>query len=42
MTDHHSRPLENVLRWLHKGYPEGVPPKDYSRAGPAQALADGG
>ena len=21
--------LENVLRWLHKGYPEGVPPKDY-------------
>jgi uncharacterized protein DUF3349 len=21
--------LDNVLRWLHKGYPEGVPPKDY-------------
>ncbi len=21
--------LENVLDWLHKGYPEGVPPKDY-------------
>ncbi|GAY14595.1 DUF3349 domain-containing protein [Mycobacterium sp. shizuoka-1] len=21
--------LENVLGWLHKGYPEGVPPKDY-------------
>jgi ribonuclease I len=21
--------LENVLRWLHEGYPEGVPPKDY-------------
>jgi hypothetical protein len=21
--------LENVLAWLHKGYPEGVPPKDY-------------
>ncbi|MFN6552934.1 DUF3349 domain-containing protein [Mycolicibacterium septicum] len=21
--------MENVLTWLHKGYPEGVPPKDY-------------
>ena len=21
--------LDNVLRWLHDGYPEGVPPKDY-------------
>ena len=21
--------LENVLAWLHEGYPEGVPPKDY-------------
>jgi uncharacterized protein (DUF2267 family) len=21
--------LENVLGWLHAGYPEGVPPKDY-------------
>jgi hypothetical protein len=21
--------LDNVLRWLHQGYPEGVPPKDY-------------
>ena len=21
--------LENVLDWLHKGYPEGVPPTDY-------------
>ena len=21
--------LDNVLGWLHKGYPEGVPPKDY-------------
>jgi Protein of unknown function (DUF3349) len=21
--------FENVLGWLHKGYPEGVPPKDY-------------
>ncbi|HJT91494.1 MAG TPA: DUF3349 domain-containing protein [Mycobacterium sp.] len=21
--------LDNVLGWLHSGYPEGVPPKDY-------------
>ena len=21
--------FESVLRWLHEGYPEGVPPKDY-------------
>ena len=21
--------LDNVLSWLHDGYPEGVPPKDY-------------
>jgi hypothetical protein len=21
--------FENVLGWLHRGYPEGVPPKDY-------------
>ena len=21
--------LDNVLNWLHKGYPEGVPQKDY-------------
>ncbi|CDQ47043.1 MULTISPECIES: DUF3349 domain-containing protein [Mycolicibacterium] len=21
--------LENVLNWLHQGYPEGVPPTDY-------------
>jgi hypothetical protein len=21
--------LDNVLSWLHQGYPEGVPPKDY-------------
>ena len=21
--------LNNVLGWLHEGYPEGVPPKDY-------------
>jgi uncharacterized protein (DUF2267 family) len=23
------RVLDNVLGWLHEGYPEGVPPKDY-------------
>jgi len=22
-------PLESILGWLRKGYPEGVPPKDY-------------
>jgi uncharacterized protein DUF3349 len=21
--------LENILTWLHRGYPEGVPPRDY-------------
>lgn len=21
--------FDNVLHWLHEGYPEGVPPKDY-------------
>ncbi len=21
--------MANVLKWLHQGYPEGVPPKDY-------------
>src|SRR5690242_2919291 len=21
--------LDNVIGWLHRGYPEGVPPKDY-------------
>lgn len=21
--------MDNVLTWLHRGYPEGVPPKDY-------------
>ena len=21
--------LDNVLGWLHRGYPDGVPPKDY-------------
>jgi Protein of unknown function (DUF3349) len=32
MTDtNHAPPgfLDNVLQWLHAGYPEGVPPKDY-------------
>jgi hypothetical protein len=28
MTENHTV-LDNVLRWLHDGYPEGVPPKDY-------------
>jgi hypothetical protein len=28
MTENQSV-LENVLGWLHKGYPEGVPQKDY-------------
>ena len=28
MTDNHSV-LDNVLGWLHEGYPEGVPQKDY-------------
>ncbi|KAA0087194.1 DUF3349 domain-containing protein [Mycolicibacterium sp. P9-64] len=28
MTDNPSV-LDNVLGWLHDGYPEGVPPKDY-------------
>ena len=27
--EQHQTFLENVLDWLHKGYPEGVPPKDY-------------
>jgi uncharacterized protein DUF3349 len=21
--------FENIIGWLHRGYPEGVPPKDY-------------
>jgi ribonuclease I len=29
MTETNQRVLSNVLGWLHKGYPEGVPPKDY-------------
>ena len=28
MTENHSV-LDNVLAWLHEGYPEGVPQKDY-------------
>jgi hypothetical protein len=28
MTESHSV-LDNVLGWLHQGYPEGVPQKDY-------------
>jgi ribonuclease I len=28
-TQHTPGFLDNVLRWLHEGYPEGVPPKDY-------------
>src|SRR6476469_9486268 len=28
MTENHTV-LDKVLDWLHDGYPEGVPPKDY-------------
>ena len=28
MTEHQSF-FDNVLDWLHEGYPGGVPPKDY-------------
>ncbi len=28
MTENNSV-IDNVLGWLHEGYPEGVPPKDY-------------
>jgi hypothetical protein len=28
MTENRSV-MDNVLSWLHEGYPEGVPPKDY-------------
>ena len=28
MSENH-KALDNVLGWLHEGYPEGVPPKDY-------------
>jgi hypothetical protein len=27
--DQQRPPFESILGWLHKGYPEGVPPKDY-------------
>jgi hypothetical protein len=29
MTETNQGVLENVLGWLHRGYPEGVPQKDY-------------
>jgi uncharacterized protein (DUF2267 family) len=29
MTNTNQGVLSNVLGWLHDGYPEGVPPKDY-------------
>jgi hypothetical protein len=29
MTDTSPGVLDNILGWLHQGYPEGVPPKDY-------------
>ena len=29
MTETNQSVLENVLGWLHRGYPEGVPQKDY-------------
>ena len=29
MTDTNQGVLTDVLDWLHKGYPEGVPQKDY-------------
>lgn len=29
MTDTSQSVLSNVLGWLHEGYPEGVPQKDY-------------
>jgi hypothetical protein len=28
-VDQQRTPFESILDWLHKGYPEGVPPKDY-------------
>jgi hypothetical protein len=28
MTENRSV-MDNILGWLHEGYPEGVPPKDY-------------
>jgi ribonuclease I len=29
MTETNQSVLSNVLGWLHQGYPDGVPPKDY-------------
>ena len=29
MTDTSPGVLDNILGWLHQGYPEGVPQKDY-------------
>lgn len=29
MTDNSQTVFDNILGWLHQGYPEGVPPKDY-------------
>lgn len=29
VTEPNPRFLQSVLGWLHKGYPEGVPPTDY-------------
>lgn len=28
-TNQNTGLLDNVLGWLHQGYPQGVPPKDY-------------
>ena len=28
-VEHHEGFVDNVVGWLHEGYPEGVPPKDY-------------
>lgn len=28
-VEHHEGFVDNVVGWLHDGYPHGVPPKDY-------------
>jgi uncharacterized protein (DUF2267 family) len=28
-VEHHEGFVDNVVGWLHEGYPHGVPPKDY-------------
>jgi len=28
-VEHHDGFVDNVVGWLHEGYPHGVPPKDY-------------